>query len=87
MRVVSPVLAMIDGWLVISTDKYSPGHPDTEEAQSRTRRVSEYPSWRTEARTLCQVVDQDNGLCLFFQLPEFNNTGGILKLFHSLLNT
>ena len=86
MRVVSPVLAMIDGWLVISTDKYSPGHPDTE-AQSRTRRVSEYPSWRTEARTLCQVVDQDNGLCLFFQLPEFNNTGGILKLFHSLLNT
>ena len=38
MRVVSPVLAMIDGWLVISTDKYS---QDTRtlrsEAQSRTR--------------------------------------------------
>lgn len=88
MRVVSPVLAMIDGWLVISTDKYS---QDTRtlrsEAQSNTRRISEYPSWRMEARTLCQVVAWDNGLCWFFQLSEFNNTGGILKLFHSLLNT
>ena len=83
MRVVSPVLAMIDGWLVISSDKYS---QDTwtqrREAQVRTRRISEYPSWRMEARTLCQVVAWDNGLCWFFQLSDFNNTGGILKLFH-----
>ena len=85
MRVVSPVLAMIDGWLVISTDKYS---QDTRTLRrpSPTQGGSEYPSWRMETRTLCQVVAWDNGLCLFFQLSEFNNTGGILKLFHFPLN-